>query len=244
MRRTEQGLEGSARAGAGDRTWIAAAEEPGLAQTTQQVLASPELAFSLVALGLLAAMVWLATPATARAGAVGAAGAVLLLAGVAALTATRATAVAIVLLVLAAASLWFEVRYVPGLGLHAIGGWFGLTLAGVTLDGAWSGAHPAVVLPVATLTAVGTYLAGRRCWRRIDHDPLADTPLLIGRHAVVLHLHTDGRHGQAVVSGQLWAIRSRSDILRPGQRVWIVDSGRDLLTVEPDPPPTHDHNNG
>jgi hypothetical protein len=45
----------------------------------------------------------------------------------------------------------------------------------------WSGAHPAVVLPV-TLTSVGTYLAGRRAWRRIDDDSFADCAIRTDRH--------------------------------------------------------------
>jgi hypothetical protein len=76
----------------------------------------------------------------------------------------------------------------------------------------WSGAHPAVVHPAATLTAVGTYLAGRRAWRRIDDDPFTDCAILTDRHAVVLAI--DGCHGHAVAGGQQWAIRSRRGLLR------------------------------
>src|SRR6266542_5768814 len=66
------------------------------------------------------------------------------------------TAGGIILLVFAAACLWFEVRYLPGVGLYAMGGWLCLTLGGFFLRGELSGAHPVVVLPTATLTAAGT----------------------------------------------------------------------------------------
>jgi len=214
----------------GDYWWRVEVKEPGLLQTMPEALALPELAFTLVALGLLAVMVWLATPGMAVSGATGA---VLLLLGSAGLAALPITMGASILLVLAAASLWFEVRHMPGVGLHAIGGWFALTIAGFSLHGEWSGAHPAVVLPAATLTAAGTYLAGRRSWRRIDNDPLAAPRLLTDRHTVVLH--TDGLRGQAIVGGQLWTIRSRRGRLHPGQRVWIADAAPDCLIVEPDP---------
>jgi membrane-bound ClpP family serine protease len=209
-------------------------DAPDALQGVIDVLAIPELAFSVLAVGLLGVMVWLAIPSMAG---IGAAGAVLLVVGGSGMAAIPVTAGGIILLVLAAASLWFEVCRFPGLGLHAIGGWFALTLGGLFLSGQWSGAHPAVVLPAATVTAVGTYLTGRRSWRRIDDDPFADSPCLIDRHAVVLH--TDGVQGQAVVGGQLWTIRSRRGLLRPGQRIWIADVGEEWLIVEPDPQ-THD----
>jgi membrane-bound serine protease (ClpP class) len=215
----------------GQRRWARPVFAPSdELQEVLDALAVPELAFSLLAAGLLGVMIWLATPGMIGSGVVGA---VLLLAGGIGMAAAAVSAAALTLLVLAAAALWFEVRYVPGLGLYAIGGWFALTLGGLLLFGAWSGAHPAVVFPLATLTALGTYLAGRRSWQRIDDDPFADSPLLTGRHAIVLH--TDGVQGQALVGGQLWTIRSRRGLLRPGQRVWIADAHRDWLIVEPDP---------
>jgi hypothetical protein len=113
-------------------------------QAVVDVLAIPELAFSLVTIGLLGVMLWLATPGMAGSGAAGAA---LLVAASGGMAAIPVTAGGIVLLGLAAASLCFEVRYMPGVGLYAIGGWFALTLSGFFLSGMWSGAHPAVVLP-------------------------------------------------------------------------------------------------
>ena len=210
-------------------------EAPDALQGVIDIPAIPELAFCLLAVGLLGVMVWLATPGMAASGA---AGALLLLLGGCGMAAIPVTVGGIVLLVFAAASLWFEVRYMPGVGLHAIGGWCALTLGGFALSGQWSGAHPAVVLPAATLTAGGTYLAGRRSWRRIDDDPFADSPSLTDRHTIVLH--TDGVQGQAVVGGQLWTIHSRRGLLRPGQRVWIADATDECLIVEPDPPTPED----
>jgi membrane-bound ClpP family serine protease len=210
-------------------------EAPDALQRLIDVLAIPELVFCLLAVGLLGVMVWLATPGMAASGATGA---VLLVLGGCGMATIPVTAGAITLLVFAAASLWYEVRYMPGMGLHAIGGWFALTLSGFALSGQWSGAHPAVVLPAATLTAGGTYLAGRRSWRRIDNDPFAASPFLTDRHTIVLH--ADGLHGQAVVGGQLWTIRSRHGLLRPGQRIWIVGATKEWLIVEPDPPTPED----
>lgn len=224
---------------------VSLAEPPGSARRTPEapdalqgvidILAIPELAFCLLAVGLLGVMVWLATPGMAASGA---AGAVLLLLGGCGMAAIPVTAGGVILLVFAAASLWFEVRYLPGVGLHAIGGWYALTLGGFTLSDQWSGAHPAVVLPAATLTAGATYLAGRRSWRRIDNDPFAESPFLTDRHTIVLH--TDGVQGQAVVGGQLWTIHSCRGLLRPGQRVWIADATNECLIVEPDPPTPKD----
>lgn len=162
-------------------------------------------------------------------------GAVLLLGGGASLAVARTSWVALVVLVLAAASLGFEARYVPGVGLFAIWGWFGVMLAGFGLQGTWSSTHPTVVLVAATLTAAGTYLAGLRAWRRIDADPFAPAPFLTDRHTVVLHTaDTSGYRGQAIVGGQLWAIYSRRGRLQPGQRVWVADVSRHELIVEPD----------
>jgi membrane-bound ClpP family serine protease len=96
-------------------------------QLVQQVLAAPEVAFCLIALGLFAVTMWLAMPALTTAGLVGA---VLLVAGGASLAVARTSWAALVVLVLAAASLCFEARFVPGV-LYAIWGWFGLTLAGL-----------------------------------------------------------------------------------------------------------------
>ncbi len=218
-----------------DQWWSIEVENPGLAQTIREALALPELAFSLVALGLLAVTVWLATPGAASSGATGA---VLLLAGSAGLAAIPITMGATLMLVLAAGSLWFEVRHLPGMGLHAIGGWLTLTLAGFFLHGEWVGAHPAVVLPVATLTAAGAHLAGRRYRNRISDDPFTGPWHLTDRHTVVLH--ADGLRGQAVVGGQLWTIRSRRGCLHPGQRVTVVLADRDCLIVEPASPTNQD----
>jgi hypothetical protein len=84
-------------------------------QLVQQVLAAPEVAFCLIALGLFAVTVWLAMPALTTAGLVGA---VLLVAGGASLAVARTSWAALVVLVLVAASLCFEARFVPGVGLY------------------------------------------------------------------------------------------------------------------------------
>jgi membrane-bound ClpP family serine protease len=213
-----------------DRRWDAEVDRAGLVQSAQEVLAVPELAFGLVALGLLGVMVWLATPSLAGSGVAGSA---MLAAGTAGLLAVPLTTGAAVLLVLAAASLCMEVRSLPGTALHACGGGIALALGGLLIREDGAGAHPAVVIPVAGITAAGTYLAGRSSWRRIEADPFTDPRRLADRHTVVLD--ADGRHGHAVVGGQLWTIRSRHGVLVAGQRVRVARRGRKSLSVEPDP---------
>jgi membrane-bound ClpP family serine protease len=210
---------------AGDRPGVDRADNTGLAE---HVLTAPELGFGLIAVGLLATMLWTATPNLTKTGATGTA---LLLGGAGSLISAPTTPTAMILLLLAAASLWFEIRWVPGVGLYAISGWLALTLAGFTLHGTWLGAHPAVVLPLATLTAVGTYVAGLRSWQRLDSDPMASAPFLVDRHTVVLD--TDGYRGHAVLAGQLWPIRSLRGPLSAGQRIRVVDITDNTLLVGP-----------
>jgi membrane-bound ClpP family serine protease len=125
---------------------VSLAEPPGSARRTPEapdalqrvidILAIPELAFCLLAVGLLGVMVWLATPGMAASGA---AGAVLLLLGGCGMAAIPVTAGGVILLVFAAASLWFEVRYLPVWAYtRSVAG--ALTLGGFTLSGQWSGA--------------------------------------------------------------------------------------------------------
>lgn len=215
---------------ADDRSWPDRTGEPG---QILELLTTPELTFGIICAGLLAAMVWTAAPTMIKTGLVGAG---LLLTGATTLVIDPPTLAAIVLLLVTAASLWFEIRFVPGLGLYAIFGGFALTLAGSTLHGMWQGAHPAAVVPLATLVATGTYIAGVHAWKRINADPMAATPYLTDRRTIVLH--ADGRRGYAVVAGRLWPIQCDGSPLAPGQHVRILDVADSTLIVEPAPAST------
>ncbi len=140
-------------------------------------------------------------------------------------------AAAVLLLTLAAGLLCMEVLAYPGIGLHALGGGVSLGLAGLFWTGEWSGAHPAVVLPVAVITAVVTYLAGRRSWRSIRNRPLEHSTQLTGRRTVVLS--SMGPVGQGVIAGELWELRARRGTLQRGQAVQVVEAHAACLIVEP-----------
>jgi membrane-bound serine protease (ClpP class) len=193
-----------------------------------EVLSVAEVAYPLVALGLMGVVCWLASPGMVWRGL---AGAVLLSAGAAGLVALPVSAGGTFLLALAAASLCMEVLTTPGFGLHAAGGAVGLGLGGLSLQEPWSGAHPAIALSVAALVAGATYRAGCRSWRCTRHDPFAASPVLTGRTAVVLH--ADDHQGLAVVGGQLWTIHARHGRLREGQVVRVTQAMDARLEVVP-----------
>lgn len=208
-------------------------EVTDVAQSALDALAVPELAFPLVALGLLGLACSVTSPGLAWAGW---AGGVLLPAGGAGLVLLPASAGAVLLLALAAATLCLEVSAFRGVGLHAVGGGVGLTLAGLTLEGDWTGAHPAVVVPSAAAVAAGTYLAARRSPSVRRRDPFAPPRALEGQHAVVLH--ATGSRGHAVVCGELWTVRCPHEHLHAGQTVCITGVTEEYLTVEVGPPPS------
>jgi membrane-bound ClpP family serine protease len=130
--------------------------------TVLELLAVPEIAFSLTAAGLLGLMWWLSSM---RLVATGVAGLALLVPGVIGLATLPVSPGGTLLLVLAAASLSMEILAYPGFGLHAVSGWVTLTVAGLFLQGELTGPHPAVVVPVSAFVAAATYRAGRHSRR-------------------------------------------------------------------------------
>ena len=183
----------------------------GLTAAGVEILAMPEVAFVLVALGYLAVAVWLALP---HLWALGVSAAPLLVAGSTGLVQMSPTPGAVFLLVLAAAGLAMEVLSLPGFMLHAAGGALALAGAGLWLHGPWSGAHPAVAVTTAFFVGLGTWLAARRSWRAARTDPLSGSSRLVGRELVILHVQ--GGFGHAVVAGQLWTVRDPERPLRAG----------------------------
>lgn len=199
-----------------------------LTRAALDVLAVPEIAFLLLTGGLLGMLCWAAQPAHRGAAVIGAAA---LLAGTTGMWALPAGTGAALLLGFAAASLLLEVLAYPGFGLHAIGGFVSLALAGLLLHGPWSGAHPAVVIPAAAGAAGLVHLAARRSWRRTRADPFAASDVLVGRETVILD--AAGSHGLAVVCGQIWQVTTRHGPLRPGQVVRVVRPDAGTLLVDP-----------
>lgn len=202
--------------------------ERGAVQEALSVLEPLEVAYPLVAFGLLGVVVWLASP-----GAVWCCrgGVVALAAGVAGMAAGDISAGAVLFLLMAAGALVMEVLAFPGIGLHAAGGGVALLLAGLYWTQQPVGLYVAVIVAVAVAVAGLTYRAGRRSWRRTRDEPFDGSPELMGRRAVVLAARDSGGHG--VVQGELWQLRARSGALREAQTVEVVDQTDDWLVVTP-----------
>ena len=138
------------------------------------VLAVPEIAYLLLAAGLLCLIVRLADPDLGWfSGAVGSA--LLLLAG-AGLLAMPVRPAGVLMLTFAATSLCMEVLVLPGFGLYAAGAAFSLVLAGAFLCPDPMSVHPAVVVAIAGTVTVVTYRAGRRSWRYVRDRPFNPSP--------------------------------------------------------------------
>jgi membrane-bound serine protease (ClpP class) len=199
----------------------------GLAAAGMELLAVPEVAFVLVAAGLLAAAVWAAQPQLWQ---LGGAAVPVLAAGSTGMLLLPASPGAVLLLTLAAASLAMEVYSLPGLMVHAAGAAFSLALAGLCLHGTWAGAHPMVSIPAAVVVGLGTWSAARQSWRAARADPLSTSSRLVGRELVVLQV-VDGHVGRAVVAGQIWAIRDPQRHLREGRPARVTGQRGDELLV-------------
>ena len=194
-------------------------------------VAPAELAFVLVAAGLVCIVFRLASPAMGWKAVV--LGSLFLLLGAASLASLPPRAAGLLMLALAVASLGMEVLVLPGFGLHAVGGGVSLILAGVYLTEDVPGVHPAVAVPIAVAVAGLTYFAGRRSWRCIRHRPLDSSTMLVGRGTVVLT--ATGSSGRGVVSGHVWELRTEHGELRPGETVCVTQLVGDYLVVEPAP---------
>ena len=212
---------------AGPETSDTVATEVGLVSVGVEVLAVPEVAFILVAAGLLAAAVWIAQP---HLWGLGLSTAPLLAAGSTGLVLLEPTPAALVLLTLAAASLAMEVFHLPGLMLHAVGGAVALAGAGSWLLGPWSGAHPTVAVPASAVVGLGTWAAARGSWRAAATDPLAESSRLLGREVVILGVR-DEHMGCAVVAGRFWTVRDPRRPLREGGLAKVTGHQGDELTV-------------
>lgn len=192
-----------------------------------ELLSVPEVAFVLIAAGLLATTVWAAHP---HLWPVGVSAAPLLVGGSTGLHALSPSAAAVLLLVLTAASLAMEVYMLPGLLLHAAGGATGLAVAGLFLEGPGAGAHPTVVVPAALVVGLGCWAAARGSWRATRIDPFATSSRLVGRELVVLDV-ADGRVGHAVVAGFIWVVRDPERPLREGSKAHVIEQHGDELLV-------------
>jgi membrane-bound serine protease (ClpP class) len=192
------------------------------------VVAVPEIAFVLVASGMLLLAIWVALPhlwmvliiasSTLGAAMVG-------------LWAMPVGPAAAVLLVLALTSFAMEMLSLPGYLLHATGGAFALALAGLCLEKPWSGAHPAVVVPTALLVGAAIWLSARGSWRAIRADPFHVSPRMVGRELVVLSA-IEPNTGHAVVAGQLWTIHDPTTPLRAGAHGHVTGFlNADVLTI-------------
>jgi membrane-bound ClpP family serine protease len=200
--------------------------EGGAVQEALSILEPLEVAYPLVAFGLLGVVVWLAIPAAVWSCGVGV---IALAAGVAGMAAGQISAGAVLFLLMAAGALAMEVLAFPGFGLHAAGGGVGLLMAGLFWTEQPVGPYAAVVAAVAAVVAGLTYRAGRRSWRRIRDEPFERSSELTGRRAVVLAGR--GSLGHGVVDGELWQLRARSVALREAQAVEVVAQADDWLVV-------------
>jgi membrane-bound ClpP family serine protease len=222
---------GSAKGASPERPVQAGESAQESAIAALDVLAVPEIAYLLLAAGLLCLIVRLADPDLGWfSGAVGSA--LLLLAG-AGLLAMPVRPAGVLMLTFAATSLCMEVLVLPGFGLYAAGAAFSLVLAGAFLGPDPTSVDPAVMVPIAGTVTVVTYWAGRRSWRYVRDRPFDPSPRLVGRGTMVLT--ASGRDGFGVVSGHLWALHAESGDLQPGQTVRVIEANVISLVVRPAP---------
>lgn len=209
-------------------------EDMGLFRDVQQFLADPNVAFVLLALGLLGLIFELASPGIGIAGAVGAVCLVLLLFS---LQILPVNVVGLVLLGLSAV-LFVAELFAPGTAGFAVGGGVVLVLAALFLfdDAEGVEVDPVVAIPTAVLLAVLAIVAGRlvvRSQRRPTRQ--SGTGLLTGRVVTVDEVADSATgQGRAFVDGAWWWLRSTGAPLHDGQQVEIVDVDGLTLVVEPE----------
>ena len=204
--------------------------DPGLLQRVQQVLASPELAFLLLAVAVLGLLAELASPGVGAGAVVGVIALVLALFS---LTVLPVQAVGVALLVLALVLYGAEVL-APGVGVAAVGGTVALVLAGVFLvdDAEGIGVDLLVVVPTALLLGVLAVVAGRLALSgRTDPSTTTGAGALVGREVEVVE--TDGADGRALLDGTWWSVRSEQARLHRGETVRVVDVDGLVLVVTP-----------
>jgi membrane-bound serine protease (ClpP class) len=182
--------------------------DPGLLRTVQQFLASPELAFLLLALIAIGLFVEFGSPGLGI-GAVTAAVAFVL--SLFSLAVLPVQAVGVALLVLALALFAAEV-FAPGIGVFAGGGAVSLVLAGLFLFDADDGVrvNPLLVVPTAVVVAVGAVVAGRLALRgRADPSESTGRGALRGRTVEIVE--ADGSTGRGRLDGTWWSLAGEDD---------------------------------
>ncbi|MDT0344882.1 NfeD family protein [Streptomyces litchfieldiae] len=200
---------------------------------TGMELASPELAYLFLAIGILAVVYELASPGV---GVAGAAGVLLLAAGFVALGDLSVNPPALTLLLLAAVLCAAEL-ITPWVGLFALAGTAALLATGVLLFRGEDTVDPAVLWSVAPVTGAGALLAGRLAVRARRSPPAAGAEALIGREAVVRR--AEGGTGQVLLEGAWWTVRGRTGPVTEGRRVRVVGrEGLELIvdSAEEEPP--------
>ncbi|MGW0824459.1 NfeD family protein [Streptomyces sp. NPDC002845] len=200
------------------------AHDLGFFGELRQWLASPELAYLFLVIGMLALLYELAIPGV---GFAGIAGVLLVALGLIALSVLPFNAAGLVLLALAAVLFIGEV-FTAGIGVFAAGGALSLLLAGVFLFRGDVEVDPAVLWPTALVAGGGALLAGRLAWRARRAPPASGTSALVGREATV-------RAGSQIsLDGAWWAVRTSDGAQVPeGRRVRTVDLDGLRLIVEP-----------
>lgn len=211
------------------------ADDLGLLQRIQQILADPNLAFLFMSIGTLGLIYELASPGV---GAGGAVGVILILLALFGLSVLPVNAVGLLLLLVAAA-LFVAELFAPGIGIAAAGGTLALVLSGVFLfrDTPGLGVSALVIGPVAVVTGAAVVFAGRLALRARE-APSASTERERFMGQVLTVRRADGQRGQAMAEGAWWNLRSEADPLEPGMQVHVVDvDGLDLVVSTEARPP-------
>lgn len=213
---------------------VAGGQELGALDALRQALASPELAYLLLALGALALVYEVASPGV---GVAGAAGLVLLALGFVGLSALPFRAPGLLLLLLATVLFVAEVL-VWGVGVFAAGGTVALLCAGALLFRGGESVSGGVLWPVALAVGAGALAAGRLAARVRKRPPSTGWHTLLGREAEVRGTEGAADGGARVrLEGAWWSVRGRDGPVSEGQRVRVVaHEGLALVVVQAGPP--------
>lgn len=205
--------------------------DPGLLRSVQQFLASPELAFLLLALVAIGLFVELGSPGVGL-GAITAAVAFVL--SLFSLAVLPVQAVGVALLLLAFALFAAEV-FAPGFGVFGAGGTVSLVLAGLFLFDADDGVRvdPLLVVPTALVVGIGAIVAGRLALRgRSDPSQSTGQGALLGRTVEIVD--AEGSTGRGRLDGTWWSLVGEDDaLLTPGEGGRVVRVDGLTLVVTP-----------
>lgn len=211
----------------------------GFARQALQALASPDLAFIFLSLGVLGILYEFANPGAGLGGTIGAIMLILAFYSLAVLP-TNLAGVALILL---AAALFIGELFAPGVGALAAGGAIALAIAGLLLfeqptgiGVSWWVLFPTVLLAGLGALGIGVIAA------RTRKQPVRDTgpERLIGHETRIRVVNPEEGTGQVYVEGAWWSVTSSAP-LEEGQRVRVVDVDGLRLEVEPagDDSPQH-----